>query len=59
LVKNLYNSKRFDRSVGRSDDDRHPKMLEIYKIKKEIETADRIFCDELASEIFSARQIQQ
>ena len=41
-----------DNSLGRSKDDEHAKTLELDKIKKEIETADRVFYDELASKYF-------
>lgn len=40
------------RSNGRSEDDEHSKTAEISKIKKEIEMADKIFYDELASKYF-------
>lgn len=43
---------RSDNSLGRSEDDEHAKTLEINKIKKEIETADKVFHDELASKYF-------
>ncbi len=36
----------------RSEEDIHSKTAEMSKIKKEIETADRIFYDELASKYF-------
>jgi hypothetical protein len=36
----------------RSEDDNHSKTAEITKIKKEIEFADKIFYDELASKYF-------
>jgi hypothetical protein len=36
----------------RSEDDEHSKTAEMAKIKKEIETADKIFYDELASKYF-------
>ncbi len=37
---------------GRSEDDEHSKTAEISKIKKEVETVDRRFYDELASKYF-------
>ena len=43
---------RSDRSIGRPEDDEHSKTSEISKIKKEIETADKIFYNELASKYF-------
>jgi hypothetical protein len=36
----------------RSEDDRHSETAEMFKIKKEMETADRMFYDELASKYF-------
>jgi len=41
-----------DNSLGRSEDDEHVKTLEMAKIKKEIERADKIFYDELTSKYF-------
>jgi hypothetical protein len=43
---------RSNGNLGRSEDDEHSKTTEISKIKKEIETADKIFYDELASKYF-------
>lgn len=43
---------RSDNSLGRSEDDDHAKTSEIDKIKKEIESADKVFYDELASKYF-------
>ena len=39
-------------NYGRSEDDEYSMTAEISKIKKEIETADKIFYDELASKYF-------
>ena len=39
-------------NIGRSGDDEHSKTAEISKIKKEIETVDKMFYDELASKYF-------
>jgi len=43
---------RSDKSLGRHEDDEHAKTLEMAKIKKEMETADKVFYDELASKYF-------
>lgn len=43
---------RSNGNLGRSEDDEHSKTAEISKIKKEIETADKMFYDELASKYF-------
>ena len=43
---------RSNGNLGRPEDDEHSKMAEISKIKKEIEMADRVFHDELASKYF-------
>ena len=53
-----------DNSIGRSEDDEHAKTLEMTKIKKEIEKADEIFYDELASKYsllnkFSVDQLRE
>ena len=41
-----------DNSLGIPEDDEHVKTSEIDKIKKEFESADEIFYDELASKYF-------
>jgi hypothetical protein len=41
-----------DNSLGRSEDDEHTSTVEMAKIKKEIESVDEIFYDELASKYF-------
>ena len=41
-----------DNSLGIPEDDEHAKTSEIDKIKKEFESADEIFYDELASKYF-------
>ena len=41
-----------DNSLGRPEDDEYAKTLEMTRIKKEIERADEIFYDELASKYF-------
>ena len=43
---------RSDKNHGRPEDDEHFKTIEISKIKKEIESADKVFYDELASKYF-------
>ena len=53
-----------DNSLGRPDDDEHVKTLEMTRIKKEIEKADEIFYDELASKYsllnkFSVDQLRE
>ena len=53
-----------DNPIRRSEDDEHAKTLEMTKIKKEIERADEIFYDELASKYsllnkFSVEQLRE
>ena len=53
-----------DNSFGRPEDNQHDKTLEMTKIKKEIERADEIFYDELASKYsllnkFSVEQLRE
>ena len=53
-----------DNSVGRPEDDEYAKTVEMTKIKKEIERADEIFYDELASKYtllnkFSVEQLKE
>jgi len=53
-----------DNSLGRPEDDEHNKTMEISKIKKEIESADKMFYDELASKYalldkFSVEQLRE
>ena len=43
---------RSNEDLGRPEDDEHSKTAEISKIKKAIETAEKIFYDELASKYF-------
>ena len=53
-----------DNSVGRPEDDEYANTMEMIKIKKEIEKADEIFYDELASKYsllnkFSVEQLRE
>ena len=48
-----------DRGHRRSEDDEHSKTTEISKIKTEMENADRIFYEELASKYFLLDKFSQ